>query len=106
MKKVPVFILLFCALVFIQSCDQKPSACFKTNVDEDSIHVNQLVTFNSSCSSKAGDFYWEFYDNEDSVFFSNNVQMMFYDTGIAKVYLLVTNGRQSSSKTQEIHVKP
>lgn len=105
MKKFFAFILV--GLLFLmQSCDQKPSACFKTDVHEDSIHVNQLVTFNSSCSSKAGDFYWEFYDNDDSVFFTNNVQIVFYDTGMVKVYLLVTNGRQSSSKTQEIHIKP
>ncbi len=104
-----VFLLLFLSLLFIlthESCGRKPFACFRTDVDEDSIHVNQPVIFSSACSGNAGSFFWEFYDNEDSIFFTHSVQKTFFDTGEVKVFLLVTNANKTSSVTRYIHVKP
>jgi PKD repeat protein len=106
MKKSLLFLFLSAFYLFIQSCSKKPSACFHTSVDEDSIHVHQLITFNALCSNNAGDYFWEFYDNDDSVEFTPNVQKVFNDTGQVKVYLLVTNRRQESSVTKTIHVNP
>ena len=91
-------------LLIFQSCGRKPFACFRTDVDEDSIHVNEPVIFNSVCSSNGNSFFWEFYDNEDSIFFTPTVQKIFYDTGNVKVFLLVTNGNKSSTVSREIHV--
>jgi hypothetical protein len=103
--KTVLLILFSTALYFsVQSCARKPSACFKTDIPEDSIHVNQLVTFSALCSNNAGDYFWEFYNNDDSVEFTQRVQKVFYDTGQVKVYLLITNGRQESSVTRTVHV--
>ncbi len=106
MKKIFIAGFLICFLILYQSCSKKPFACFQTDVDEDSVHVNQPITFSSACTSNGGDFFWEFYDNDDSVYFSRNVQMTFYDTGNVKVFLLVSNGNKTSSMTKNIHVNP
>ena len=106
MKKYFGISFLFCAFFFVQSCSKKPFACFQSDVNEDSIQVNQLVTFTSACTSNGDDFFWEFYDNDDSVFFTRNVQKTFGDTGNVKVFLLVSNGNKTSSMTKNIHVYP
>src|SRR4051812_32998046 len=106
MKKALLFLFLAGFYLFIQSCTQRPYACFRTDVNEDSIHKNQLITFSALCSNNAGDYFWEFFNNDDSVEFTSNVHKVFSDTGQVKVYLLVTNGRKQSSVTRTIHVNP
>lgn len=101
---VIIFIILTTEFFTIQSCNKKPFACFQTNVNEDSIHLKQLVIFSSVCSSDAKEYFWKFYGDEDSILFIPNVQKIFYDTGNVKVYLLVTNGSRTSSINRNIHV--
>jgi PKD repeat protein len=100
--------LLLCLAIYlsIQSCSKKPFACFRTDVAEDSIHVNQVVTFTALCSTNARDYSWEFSDKIDSIAFSPNVTRIFADTGEVEVYLLVTNGRKQSTSSRNIYVHP
>ena len=100
-----VFMLCNLALM-IQSCTPNPYACISTDVNEDSIRVNQPVTFSSFCSINGEEYFWEFFDNADSVEFSRTVTKTFYDTGSVKVFLLVTNRRKTSSVTKYYEVKP
>ncbi len=106
-KKIlfPVFIL-FAAVAGFTSCGHAPNACFASSINEDSIHVNQAVTFNAACTSNGDGFNWQFYGNEDSVEFGSIVTKAFPDTGSVNVYLLVTNGKKSSSVTRDIRVIP
>lgn len=106
MKIFLVSFFCFCFFLFMQSCSQPPFACFETDVNEDSIHVNQQVTFNTACSINADEYYWTFSDNEDSVFYTNIVKRKFNDTGDVSVFLLVTKGRKTSSITKDVHINP
>ena len=107
MMKFLVVIFLFLGLYLsIQSCTKRPFACYKTNIDEDSIRVRQPVTFSALCSNNAGDYFWEFNDNDDSVEFTRDVHKTFYDTGMVRVYLLVTNGKKQSSSIRSFHINP
>ncbi|MCX6200311.1 MAG: hypothetical protein NTY88_14020 [Bacteroidetes bacterium] len=107
MKNSATIVLLsFSLAVFMQSCKKTPLPCFVTNPEEDSIHVNTLVTFSSLCTRDGKSFYWEFYEGGDSIEFGEVVTKTFYDTGTVKVYLFVTNGNKSSSVTKRIRVNP
>ena len=105
-KFVVVVVLLVVVFTTIQSCARKPFACFKTDVDEDSIHINQPVTFSAECSSNTEEYFWEFYDNLDSIEFEATVTKAFKDTGSVKVTLSVANGNKIASSTKYFQVKP
>lgn len=110
MRKLGLFIGLIAVLGLVatqSACNNKrPFACFTTNVDPDSIHVGQPVTFTATCSSNSNDFYWEFYDNEDSTFYGYSVVMTFYQPGDVDVFLLTANSSSTSSTSDVIKVKP
>ena len=106
MHKAFSIFLGFILLVSIESCGKRPFACFETSVDEADIHVNQPVKFFALCSSNADDFYWEFYDNEDSTEFGYSVTKTFKDTGLVNVFLLVSKGNKTSSTERKIKVLP
>ena len=105
MKKTLALLLVVTAAVAVglQSCGH-PFACITTDIDEDSIHVNQPVTFTGACSSSADDYFWIFDDNSDSSFFGYNITKTFTDTGDHEVFLLVTGKGKSASTTQYYHV--
>ncbi len=89
------------------SCGAKrPFACFTTDVDPDSIHVGQPVTFTANCSSNGRDYYWEFYDKDDSTFYGYSVTMTFYQPGDVDIFLLVSNNSSTSSTSDIVKVKP
>ena len=107
MKKSILFILPFVVFIIaIQSCGKTPLPCFTTDVDIDSIHVYQPVTFLTVCTRDGKDFSWEFYDNDDSIEFGRVVVKSFPDTGNVKVYLQVTNGNKIASTSKIIRVLP
>jgi hypothetical protein len=99
-----VFVLLISML--IESCTKRPFACFRTNVNEDSVHINQPVFLNASCSSNTNDYFWEFYNNTDSVEWTEEVTKTFKDTGYVNVYLLVVSGNKSASTSRVLHIIP
>jgi hypothetical protein len=107
MKKTLFLFFLFGVYLFtIYSCAKTPVPCFRTDVDIDSIHVHQPITFSTVCTRDGSDFNWEFYGNGDSIEFGPVVVKSFPDTGNVKVYLLVLNGKKSSSITSTIHILP
>ncbi len=93
-------------MLAIQSCSKTPIACFTTSIDADSIHVNQTVTFDATCSIYADSYNWQFYNNVDSIAFTPTVTKTFTDTGTVNIYLLVTSGNHYAGYTQNIKVKP
>ena len=90
----------------VQSCSKTPVACFNTTPPLDSIHVNQTVTFNGTCSIFADGYNWQFYNNTDSTAFTPVVTKVFKDTGSVNVYLLVTSGNQFAGVNTSIKVQP
>lgn len=110
MQKLGLFIgvLAVLALAATQSsCGaRRPFACFTTDVDPDSIHVGMPVKFTATCSSNAKDYYWEFYDNEDSTFLGYSVTMTFYQPGEVEVFLLTANNSSTANTSDKITVKP
>lgn len=97
---------LFVLLLAIQACTGSPYACFRTEPDEEDIHVNQPITFRANCSSGADSYFWEFYDKEDSTEYGFSVTKTFTDTGEVKVFLLVVGGGKTSSTERYNNVKP
>ena len=111
MQKLGLFIGVIgvmALLVLTQSaCNNKrPFACFRTDVDPDSIYVGKPVTFMANCSSNSKDYYWEFYENEDSTYFGYSVTVTFYQPGDVNVFLLTSNNNSTSSTSEVIKVKP
>ena len=110
MQKLGLFlgVLAVLALAATQSScgTRRPFACFRTDVDPDSIYVGQPVTFTASCSSNSNDYFWEFYDNEDSSYQGYSVTITFYQPGDVSVFLLTANNNTTSSTTDVIKVKP
>lgn len=99
--------ITFCGLLLLtQSCGKQPYPCFTTNPDKDDIRVNQPVTFSPYCSTNAEEYFWQFYDNDDSIEFQPIVVKYFKDTGEVKVALDVTNGNKYARATDIIYVKP
>lgn len=105
MVKYLPFVVIAC-LFLSQSCGRTPYACFTTEPDEDSIHVNQPVTFRANCTSGAGSYYWEFYDKDDSTEAGFSVTKTFYAPGEVKVFLLVVGNGKTSSTERYITVQP
>lgn len=102
-----LFILYFIVLLLAMAgCTTKPYACFRTEPEEEDIHVNQPVVFRANCSSGADSFFWEFYDKEDSTEYGFSVTKTFTDTGEVKVFLLVVGGGKTSSTERYITIKP
>jgi len=103
-----LIVVLSMAIAIVQSCDRSPSACFTINVNTDSIHVNQPVTFNGTCSYLADEYFWQFQEANDSTLGSYNsvVTETFSDTGNVSITLTVLKGSQTASTSQTIHVKP
>lgn len=110
MQKLGLFIGAIAIMVLVltqAACNNKrPFACFRTDVDPDSIYVGKPVTFTASCSSNSNDYFWEFYDNEDSSYQGYSVTMTFYQPGDVSVFLLTANNNTTSSTTDVIKVKP
>ena len=90
----------------VQACSKTPVACFNTTPPLDSIHVNQVVTFNATCSFSADSYNWQFYNNADSTAFTPVVSKVFKDTGTVNVYLLVTSGSNDAGVNTNITVLP
>lgn len=89
------------------ACNTKrPFACFTTDVDPDSIYVGQPVTFTANCSSNSSDYFWEFYDNDDSTYYGYSVTVTFYQPGNVDIFLLTSNNSSTSSTTDIVKVKP
>ncbi len=101
-----LLIFVFVALLATAACSRRPYACFRTEPEEEDIHVNQPVTFRANCSSGADSYFWEFYDKEDSTEYGFSVTKTFADTGEVKVFLLVVGGGKTSSTERYIKVKP
>ena len=93
-------------VLVVQSCSKTPIACFSTTPSMDSIHRNQPVIFNAGCSALADSYNWQFYDNPDSIAFTQIVTKVFADTGTVNVYLLVTAGGNYAGEIQNIKVLP
>lgn len=107
LQRISVLVFVLFVITYIApSCNRAPFACFSTSVDVDSIYRYQPVTFVASCSNNADEYFWQFYDKDDSTEFGYAVTRTFYDTGAVNVYLLVTSGRKTSSTLQTIYVKP
>ncbi|MDB5282506.1 MAG: hypothetical protein JWO06_1581 [Bacteroidota bacterium] len=110
MVRKKIFFLVLVATVVgtfaMQSCTKSVFACFSTDANVDSLHINRTVTFNANCSTNGDEFFWEFNNNPDSTNFGSVVTKTFRDTGTLNVYLLVVNGNRSSSSTQTLNVKP
>ena len=106
MVKHRSFIVVFVCMLLSQSCGRAPYACFTTEPKEDSIHVNQPVTFRANCTSGADSYFWEFYDKDDSTMTGFNITRTFYDTGEVKVFLLVVGNGKTSSTERYITVQP
>ena len=90
----------------VQACSKTPVACFNTTPPLDSIHVNEPVTFNGTCSIFADGYNWQFYNNVDSTVFTPVVTKIFKDTGTVNVYLLVTSGNHFAGVNTNIKVQP
>lgn len=102
-----VKLLALCGALFlllVTGCGRRPFACFEYEPKE--IHVNQPVVFTGFCSSNADDFFWEFYDNEDSTFFGPTITMVFDSPGPVKVLLLVSNESKTAATDETIEVLP
>lgn len=107
MKNLLSIIFSLIVLLFsIQSCGKSPLPCFSTLPEEDNIHVNQPVVFSAYCTAQGKEFYWQFYDNDDSIAFGPVQTKYFKDTGEVKVSLDATNGTKSSRYTKVIVVRP
>jgi hypothetical protein len=106
MLRYIVFLSFITLLLLVQSCGRQPYACFRTEPEEDNIHVHQPVTFRANCSTGADSYFWEFYDKEDSTEYGFSVTKTFKDTGEVKVFLLVVGGGKTSSTQTYIKVKP
>ncbi len=106
MEKIGIILVAIPALLLIESCGKKPLPCFMTNPEEENIHVHQPVTFSAYCSNNGEEFFWEFYDNEDSIEFDPVVVKYFNDTGIVNVSLTAINGNKSAIYKKSIMVKP
>ena len=85
-------------------CGSKPFACITVEGNEDSIHVNQPVTFNGFCSSNAEQYNWEV--NLDSIYFNPRITLTFTTTGQQEIYLLVSNKGKSAGTIKKIIVRP
>ena len=107
-KKISALLLVTGVVIALatQSCTKSVFACFSTDMSQDSLHINRVVTFNANCSSNADEFFWEFNNNPDSTYFGSVVTKTLKDTGGLTVYLLVVNGNKSASTTQTLYVKP
>ena len=107
-KKIGIVVLVVAvfAVVAMQSCSKAVFACFSTDMNQDSLHINRVITFNANCSGNADEFFWEFNNNPDSTYFGSVVTKTLKDTGSLTVYLLVVNGNKSASTTQTLYVKP
>jgi PKD repeat protein len=88
------------------SCTKTPLACFTFSPTQDTIHLRDSVTFNATCSENAHQYYWQFYNNVDSIGYGVIVGRKFLDTGSINVTLLVTNGNNSNTASQYIYVLP
>ena len=107
MKKGFVLLLFVAGMgcMLLQSCAKRPFACFSTDVEIDSIRVNEPVVFSAYCSDNTSEYFWEFYDG-DSVEFGPVVTQTFKDTGQTEVKLLTTNGTKTSAYSQTFVVRP
>jgi len=90
----------------LSACNKQPVACFNTTPAMDSIHINQPVIFDATCSINAGSYNWQFYDNTDSVNFTPVVTKVFKDTGTVNVYLLIVSGNNYAGDNVNITVLP
>ena len=110
MRKGILIAVIFFILAFVfQSCSKTPGACFTVNGQfmQDTVHANQVDTFNASCSSSTNDFNWQFYNNPDSINFGPIIIKTLKDTPtVVNVFLFVTNGNDYNSYSQDIHVVP
>ena len=105
--KMFILIVVACILLLAaQSCSKQPVACYTTNISIDSIHRNQPVTFDATCSVNAGSYNWQFYNRNDSVAFTPIVTKVFPDSGTVNVYLLVTSGNSFAGLNTNITVLP
>lgn len=106
MRKHAVLVFIIVALFCMESCGPKPFACFVTEPEEDNIHVGDTVTFRAACSTNAHDYFWEFYDKDDSTDYGFMVKRVFNQPGEVKVFLLITGKGKTSSTERYIEVKP
>lgn len=100
------FILILALVMSASSCTQHAFACFTTEPDEDSLHVNQPVIFHAACSTGADAYYWELYNKEDSTFEGQPLTKVFKDTGHVHVFLLITSGGRTASTERDIFIRP
>ncbi|MBL0309200.1 MAG: hypothetical protein IPP77_05845 [Bacteroidetes bacterium] len=73
----------------------------------DSIHVNQEVSFDATCSDSGKEFYWEFNTPSDtSTYIQKIVTRSFDSAGTVEIFLLVINGGKQASKKDYITILP
>ncbi len=108
MKKATFILsLIIMVAALLPSCVSQPFACFSTSVPADSMHVNQAVTFDGSCSSSANEFYWEFRTAKDTFnSFNLTVTHTFTDTGSIYVELNAVNSPKSAFTFQNFRIQP
>lgn len=98
--------LLFAVLAF-NSCGVKPFPCYTTSIPVDSIHVNDTVTFDATCTDSGKEFFWEINSRTDSsTYYGKTFTRSFDSTGTAEVYLYVINGSKSASRKDYLTILP
>jgi len=103
-KLLPIIFIVLVGLLAIEGCGSKPFACIEVEGNGDSIHVNQPVSLNGYCSSRADQYNWEV--NLDSVYFTPRITLRFSAPVEQQIYLLVTNQGKSSGTSQKIMIYP
>lgn len=106
MARVIVSFFLLLLIVSVHSCTKRPYACFRTIPEEDSLKVNEPITFIASCSSNGKDFFWEFYDNPDSSEFGYSTVRIFNSPGQVEVFLLVAGNGKTAATTKMVTINP
>ena len=104
-KSTHLVVVVSVLVLLLQACGKKPVPCFDTYPDKENIHINQQVTFSAYCTNNGNDYYWQFYNNEDSIEFGPVVTKYFKDTGTVKVSLTATNANKSAIYTDYILVR-
>jgi len=104
-KRIFVLPFLVAMSLVYSSCKKNTFACFESNTDKDSIHVNIPVTFVAVCSYNADSYFWEFGGNEDSTDYGYSVTRTFYTPGNVDVKLFVA-GSTVSAAVNTYEVKP
>jgi hypothetical protein len=88
------------------SCKKIPQACFEVipNAGGDTLHVNETIKFDASCSENGAGYDWNFSD--DTSFTGKIINRQFADTGDVLVRLVVTKGGNTDGYQQYVHIYP